>query len=64
MPYLANFSSNFYEKLGHDVADELVAWLKQVYHEKRETDLLRRQVEEILREVRELRLHAIRQGSS
>ena len=33
MPYLANFSSNFYEKLGHDVADELVAWLNQVYHE-------------------------------
>ena len=30
MPVTAKFSNTFYQKLGHDVADELVNWLNQI----------------------------------
>lgn len=30
MPVAAKFSKEFYEKLGHNVADELVEWFNQV----------------------------------
>lgn len=64
MPYLVNFSREFYEKLGHEVVDELVEWLNQLYDQKSETALLRRAVNEVLQEVRELRLQSIVQQSS
>ncbi len=60
MPYLANFSRDFYEKFGQDGVDELVKWLNQVYDEKREMDLLRRQLDDVQREVRELGLQLVK----
>jgi len=63
MPYLANFSRNFYDKFGHDVVAELIAWLNQVYDEKREMDVLHCEAQEILRELREIRSYLIAQQS-
>ncbi len=64
MPYLANFSRNFYDKFGHDVVAELITWLNQVYDEKREMGILHREAEEILRELREIRSHLISRQST
>jgi hypothetical protein len=63
VPHLANFSQDFYEKFGHDGVDELVKWLNQVYDEKRDLDFIRRQLDEVLRELRDLKLQLIRRGS-
>ena len=30
MPITAKFSENFYDRLGHDIADELVGWFNEV----------------------------------
>jgi hypothetical protein len=59
MPYLASFSHDFYEKFGHEGVSELVKWLNQVYDEKREVDLIRRQLDDIQRDLRELRLQLV-----
>jgi len=64
MPYLANFSHAFYERFGQDGVDELVKWLNQVYDEKREMDLIRRQLDDVLRELRELKIQLITRSSA
>ncbi len=63
MPYLANFSHDFYEKFGQDGVDELVKWLNQVYDEKREMEVLFRMLQDCLRELRELRLQIVTRSS-
>ena len=45
-----------YERLGEDAVNEIAAWLDQVYDAKAEMDALRRDVQEVLREVRAIHL--------
>jgi hypothetical protein len=59
MPIIPKFSRQTYETLGQDVVEELVEWLNSVYDAKRETAELRRSLDEILGEVRALRLAII-----
>ena len=45
-----------YERLGEDAVNEIAAWLDQVYDAKAEMEALRRDVKEVLREVRAIHL--------
>lgn len=49
-----------YERLGEEAVNELAAWLDQVYDAKAEMDALRRDVNEVLREVRAIQLKLCR----
>ena len=55
MPYTARVG-HLYRVLGKDGVAEIAAWMNQVYDAKREMDNLRRDVREILSEVRALRV--------
>ena len=57
---IAHFSREFYDKLGHETADELVSWANLFYEEKREIDQLRWRLDEVLAEVRDLKLLVIK----
>jgi hypothetical protein len=59
MPQLAKVGV-LYERLGEDAVNEIAAWLDQVYDAKVEMDALRRDVTEVLREVRMIRLELSR----
>jgi hypothetical protein len=55
MPQLAKVGA-LYERLGEDAVNEIAAWLDQVYDAKAEMEMLRREVREVLREVRAIGL--------
>lgn len=57
---IAHFSQEFYDKLGHETADELVRWANQFYDERRSTDQLQLRLDEILAELRDLKLLVIK----
>ena len=59
MVYLVK-TAKLSERLGDEAVDELVNWMNQVYDAKKEMDTLRREVREVLQEVREMRLWLIR----
>lgn len=61
MPFIPKFSKETYDRLGHEVIDELVEWINSLYDQKRDMADLQRTVQEILDEVRALRLEVIRQ---
>lgn len=54
MVYVVN-TAKLSERLGDEAIGELVAWMNQVYDAKREMDALRRDMRDLLSEVRELR---------
>jgi MoxR-like ATPase len=60
MPFIPKFSKETYDRLGHEVIDELVEWIDSLYDQKRDMADLQRTVREILDEVRALRLEVIR----
>jgi hypothetical protein len=55
MPQLVNVGL-LYDRLGEDAVNEIAGWLDQVYDAKAEMETLRRDVKEVLREVRAMRL--------
>jgi hypothetical protein len=59
MPCIPKLSRQTCETLGQDVVNALVEWLNSVYDAKRETDKSSRSLDEILGEVRALRLAII-----
>ena len=54
MVYVVN-TAKLSERLGDEAIGELVAWMNQVYDAKREMDALRRDMRDLLNEVREVR---------
>ncbi len=54
MPQLAKVGA-LYERLGEEAVNEIAAWLNQVYDARAEMDGLRRDMREVLREVRAIR---------
>ncbi len=55
MPQLVKVGA-LYERLGEEAVNEIAVWVDQMYDAKAEMDALRRDVNEVLREVQAIQL--------
>jgi len=63
MPQLVKVGA-LYERLGEEAVNEIAAWLDAVYDAKAEMDTLRRDVKEVLREVRAIQRELSKDSTS